>query len=81
MNMLALGALGVLSLEAERTTAAAADTEPRILTCIAGLHRCLGVKDAEQGARFGCEVYNASSCSGPTTPELCGVRSLVLRWP
>ena len=51
----------------------AAAQHPRILTCIAGVHRCLGVKDAAQAASFGCQVYNTTDCkTGKTTLEPCG---------
>ena len=50
----------------------AAFIEPRVLSCIAGLHRCIGVDDAKQAQDFGCDVFNTTTCSGSTTTTPCG---------
>ena len=50
----------------------AASIEPKILSCIAGLHRCIGVDNPKQAQEFDCEVFNITTCSGSTTTTPCG---------
>ena len=44
---------------------------PAILSCIAGLHKCVGVPDISSAKQWGCVVDNITSCSGETTEKPC----------
>eukprot|EP00927_Polykrikos_kofoidii_P068053 TRINITY_DN63449_c0_g1_i1.p1 TRINITY_DN63449_c0_g1~~TRINITY_DN63449_c0_g1_i1.p1 ORF type:complete len:379 (+),score=45.34 TRINITY_DN63449_c0_g1_i1:62-1138(+) len=46
--------------------------EPAVLSCIAGLPRCIGVPDVATGAEWGCPVVERTDCSGKTSRETCG---------
>lgn len=68
-GILAISALALLSVVVSENVNF---VDPKILSCIAGLHRCIGVDDAKQAEDFGCELYNTTTCSGTTTITPCG---------
>lgn len=50
---------------------ASAGLEPRILSCIAGLPKCVGVPDIHAAAEWGCPIVKVTDCSGKTTNNTC----------
>jgi hypothetical protein len=42
--------------------------EPRILSCIAGYYRCFGVPNVADLHAWGCDIGNATDCSGRAIP-------------
>jgi len=63
MLRVCLGVLAVASV--------AADTEPRILSMVAGLPRCIGVPGLAEARAWGCPVINVTQADGSTTAEAC----------
>jgi hypothetical protein len=48
---------------------AAGQGEPKILTDIAGLFRCIGIKDVDTAVSWGCPVDSITDCTGATTKK------------
>ena len=44
--------------------------EPRILSCIAGYYRCFGVPNVADLHAWGCDIGNATDCSGRAIPPM-----------
>ena len=45
---------------------------PKILSCIAGLQKCIGVPNIQSAKNWGCVVDEVTSCSGETEEKACG---------
>ena len=43
--------------------------EPKLLSEVAGVFRCLGVPDLDTAAKWGCQVDSITDCSGKTTKK------------
>mmetsp|Transcript_40706 Transcript_40706/g.72850 ORF Transcript_40706/g.72850 Transcript_40706/m.72850 type:complete len:426 (-) Transcript_40706:266-1543(-) len=59
---------------AERAGAAfrgSSDEPPRILSCVAGLPRCLGVPGLKEAREWGCPIVNVTQEDGSTEEETC----------
>ncbi len=59
---------------AERAGAAfrgSSDEPPQILSCVAGLPRCIGVPGLEEAREWGCNIVNVTQKDGSTEEETC----------
>ena len=61
--------------------AAGADAAPRMLSCVAGLPRCIGVPDLAAAKAWGCPLINVTLPSGKIEEETCApcIKPLALR--
>lgn len=53
------------------TIARGNEVEPRILSCVAGLPRCVGVSNMDEARKFGCPLVNVTARDGSTTEKTC----------
>lgn len=59
----------ILAMLVSCAAVAAAEQEPRILSCVAGLMGCMGVPGLDEARAWGCAVVNVTNCDGSVTPK------------